>query len=557
MNQQTLQGCRILEISTTLATSYAAELLRQQGAYVEKVSSKQSFFCDEKKVLLLSIPATSEWDIVLVDEKKVWQASRFLKAVTLFIDFQSFQASDERELQAKAGWLAWKENGSEGIAIGGYPASMLVAAHIAFLAVCQLLEGRRGFTVKVRVAEILRSPLKGRLFTTEEQGIVPMLITPALDGHMFIGAPTDEQWEFLTRWAEIDLSNCTTESERRLQKNEVEEALSIWSSSKLRHELMELGQAFRLPFASVQSHQEIVACPQHKDRSFIEQQHIIRSPWIMSKGLAANQPFSFTSFKELQFVDLTGMWAGPYCTRLFADLGATVVKIEAPHRPDGIRGKSGSTPFFEELNRNKKSVVLDLYVEEDKKLLLKLIEDSNIVVNNFSPRVMENFGLTDDVLQLHNTSIINASLSAFGQTGPYRDYVGYGSTLESMGGVVAQTVDQIGTPTLPIFSISDMMAGTMGAFSIALALYEQKTTYAAYTIDVSQYEVATMLAWIPYEITSDVSCVKTISKCEEYIMEEIPNWWQIEADTLLKVRAPYFGEHTDYYKKNYSKEMRD
>lgn len=544
MKQHSLKGCRVLEISSTLATSYAAELLRQQGASVEKQSTNKLYFCDAQKVRIQSIPETEEWDIVLIEEG-LWEPYHFLPAVTIVVDFQSFLTGDEKELQEKAGWLKHTENETKAIAIGGYPASMLVAAHIAFIAVCQLLERRNESIVKVRVAEILKSAVKGRLFTTEEQEIVPMLITPAKDGYLFIGAPSDEQWTFLTRWAEIDFLHCKTRSDRRLQKSEVEAALSKWSSRQLRNELMELGQAFRLPFGSVQSHQEIVACPQHKERRFIERQHIIRSPWMMSKGLATNQPFSFTSFRDLQIVDLTAMWAGPYCTRLFADLGATVIKIEAPHRRDGIRGGSGTTPFFEELNRNKKSVVLDLNEEEDKKLLLKLIEASHIVVNNFSPRVMENFGLTDDVLRLHNASIINASLSAFGRTGPYRDYVGYGSTLEAMGGIVAKTVDHTGTPSLPSFSISDVMAGIVGAFSIVLALYEQTKTYASYTIDVSQYEVATLLAWVPYEGKTDLPYFKAGNS----LIEETSNWWQIEGQIIPMERAPYFDEHTMYYKK--------
>lgn len=552
MTQQTLKGCRILELSTTLATSFAADLLRQQGAYVEKVCLHQTFFCDAQKELTSSI-ATSEWDIVLTDDLQ-WKSACFPQAVTVFIDFQAFQTGDERELQVKAGWLKKSEQeSSPSIAIGGFPASLLVAAHIAFLTVCQLLEGRRNSTVVVHVASILASALHGRLFTMEEQEIVPMMLVPTADGQLFIGAPSDEQWAFLTSWAELDVPPCPTQSERRLQKSAINKALSNWSASQLRHELMMLGQTFRLPFASVQSHEEVLKCPQHKSRSFIQQQRIIRSPWMMSKGLAANQSFSFTSFKELQIVDLTAMWAGPYCTRLFADLGATVIKIEAPHRPDGVRGQSGSTPFFEELNRNKQSVVLDLNTEEDKEILLKLVEGSHIVVNNFSPRVMGNFGLTDDVLQRHNASIIHAALSAFGQTGPYRDYVGYGSTLESMGGIVAQTVDHTGTPVLPLFSISDMTAGVMGALAIALALYDQTTTNAAYKIDVSQYEVATMIALVPNEHTA----VQPVILCDDNTIEETPNWWQAEEETIRRVRAPYFGEHTAYYKTNYANEKRD
>jgi len=188
---------------------------------------------------------------------------------------------------------------------------------------------------------------------------------------------------------------------------------------------------------------------------------------------------------------MTNMWSGPYCTRLFADLGIEVIKVEAPHRPDGIRNQKGSAaPFFRELNRNKYGVSLNLNLIDDRKKFLELVEISDAVVENFSPRVMPNFGLQCEQLWKQQPELIFLSLSAFGQTGPYRDFVGYGPTLEAMSGIATLTHYGDGKPWLPGFSISDIGAGIHGAFILAASLIYRKRNRTGIRIDLSQYEVA-------------------------------------------------------------------
>lgn len=553
---KSLKGCNILEISTTNATSYAGKFLRQQGAYVEKFLLTEWFTYDYQKDILNKINDDRNWNLVLID---CFDQKRpiFKDIPTIYIDFQAFQHGDEYELQANCGWMSLTGNDTEHIKIGGNPASILIGSHIAFLAVCQLLEQKSSFTIDVE--KILLSALHGKIERVDVsigniqlyKENVPMNLAPTTDGYIFIGAPNDEQWDLLKQWAELKIQNTSTNDERLKLKSTIYHQLSNWSLNQNKMELMEVAQAFRLPFGSVQTYEEIIQCPQHTHRAFIKDDQISCAPWKESVGLAASQPFSFTSFKNLQILDLTAMWAGPYCSRLLADLGAKVVKIEAPHRPDGIRGKNGMSTLYKELNRNKYSVALDLRKPEEREVFLNIVKDSHIVLNNFSPRVMENFQLTPEYLTNYNDGLIYASLSAFGQTGPFRNFVGYGSTLESMGGIVAKTTSRNDKPILPGFSISDMTAGVIGAFAIVLAIFEQQSFRAMRSIDVSQYEVATLIAWENsnnklYNHKS-VSIKDIIAQKAASIIEDNENWWFQNNRDIKRFNASKLGEHTHLF----------
>lgn len=554
-----LYNCRIIVLTMTDATNYAAELLCHQGAYVKKIPLSHLKTNNQQAQLLHEILNNSKWDLLLIDCFE--QVKLVYKNIpTIYVDYQSFQCGDEAELQSSYGWMALTGNESEAIKIGGSPASILVGCHIAFLSICQLLENGQPFTINIE--NILLSALKGKIENVtctnsstvniqKRNDLVPMTIVPAIDGQIFIGAPSDEQWDFLMQWAEITIPNTSTNVERLKLRATIHHQLADWTSTQHKIELMDLAQSFRLPFASVQTHAEIIKCPQHQHREFIKDNQMSRSPWKGSVGLAASRPFSFTTFEKLQILDLTAMWAGPYCSRLFADLGANVIKIEASYRPDGIRSKAGISPFFTELNRNKYSITCDLRNQEEKEFFLNLVKESHIVVNNFSPRVMENFQLTPEDLENYNDGLIYASLSAFGQTGPYRNYIGYGSTLEAMGGIVAKTKKRNNEPILPGFSISDITAGVIAAFAIALSIYEQQFFTTMRTIDVSQYEVATMIAW-------ENSCTKgqkLNTKSLEEIISQKPscflktqNWWKQSHRDFQRLSAPTLGEHNHIFK---------
>ena len=179
--------------------------------------------------------------------------------------------------------------------------------------------------------------------------------------------------------------------------------------------------------------------------------------------------------------------------------------------------KGALSPFFRELNRNKTGIQLDLRLESDHQTLLDLVTTSDVLIENFSPRVMSNFGLQSEKLWMHKPDLTIVSLSAFGQTGPYRDFVGYGPTLEAMSGLASLTHYSNGNPWLPGFSLSDIAAGIHGAFALVASLFMKETDCKGLHIDLSQYEVACQLTAdsllneeIPPKLKKPVS-VKSIS----------------------------------------------
>lgn len=519
---QVLQGVKILEISRSLACSYAGRLLASEKATVKKLYVGDiDPFCDEKKELerctesCLREALQGSWDIILYDQMLpahwIEEVTAYAKlAIVVEVVFaDAIDDPTEATLQAVAGWMDLTGCPQrDGLKIGGYPASFLIGAHVAFSALAGLFEKswqESGRFIKVDSLAVLLSALEGAVVKFDETGqvttrvgnchrsLVPMCIVPSADGHVFVGAPVDEQWELVTRWSDIE-NTWPTEQLRKMNMIELEQQVRQWTATQQTDKLVEIGQAFRLPFSKVQTIEQLRQCPQLQARQFWDESgHVTnKSAWhtTVVKDEQMEQPISKRSWDGLRIVDLTTMWSGPYCTRLFADLGAHIVKIEAPHRPDGIRSNQGSSAlFFKELNRNKKSITLDLHHELGRKHFLSLVKVSDIVVENFSPRVMKNFNLHPEQLATVNDNLIIASLSAFGQTGPYRDYVGYGPTIEAMSGIASQTTYD-GKPWLPGFSISDIAAGIHGAVSIMSTLIYKQRNNGLLRIDVSQYEVA-------------------------------------------------------------------
>src|SRR4051812_22567750 len=150
---------------------------------------------------------------------------------------------------------------------------------------------------------------------------------------------------------------------------------------------------------------------------------------------------------------------------ILGDFGAEVLKIEAPQRLDGWRGGAGLTaermyernPFWNAVNRNKLGISLDLASAEGRRLFLRLVEDADVVVENFTARVMANLGLGVDVLRQANPTIITASLAGFGQTGPWRDYSAFAFPTEEASGLAYLNGERGGPPVLNGTSVTDAM----------------------------------------------------------------------------------------------------
>lgn len=175
-------------------------------------------------------------------------------------------------------------------------------------------------------------------------------------------------------------------------------------------------------------------------------------------------------------MDLATVVAGPLAATLLGDFGAEVLKIEHP-RGDPLRThgyqKEGHGLWWKVLSRNKLAVTLNLSEPEGQELLLRLAEETDVLVENFRPGVMERWGLGYKHLAERNPSLIMLRMTGFGQFGPYSSRPGFGTLAESMSGFAAMTGEPDGPPTLPPFGLADGIAGLAGAYATLLALYHR------------------------------------------------------------------------------------
>ena len=142
----------------------------------------------------------------------------------------------------------------------------------------------------------------------------------------------------------------------------------------------------------------------------------------------------------LQVIDLTRILAGPFCTQLLADMGADVIKIEPPNG-DPVRKQGvildGISWYFAQFNRNKKSVVLDLYDPDDKTKLTRLLEEADVLVENYRPGVLAKIGFTPERLEAINPRLIHAAVNGYGSTGPYADRPSFDFIAQAMSGFMS------------------------------------------------------------------------------------------------------------------------
>jgi crotonobetainyl-CoA:carnitine CoA-transferase CaiB-like acyl-CoA transferase len=200
---------------------------------------------------------------------------------------------------------------------------------------------------------------------------------------------------------------------------------------------------------------------------------------------------------HLLVLDLTSHLSGPYCAMMLADHGAEVIKIEPP-KGDSARGMppfvNGESAPFMTWNRNKRSVVMDLKQTAGKTALLDLVDRADILVENYRPGVLARLGLGWDVLHARNPRLILASISGFGQTGPYSSRGGFDLITQAMSGLMSTNGPADGPPhRLPI-AISDVTAGMFLAFGVLAAVEARHRTGEGQHVETSLLEAATSLA---------------------------------------------------------------
>lgn len=191
---------------------------------------------------------------------------------------------------------------------------------------------------------------------------------------------------------------------------------------------------------------------------------------------------------DLLVIDLTRVLAGPYCTMVLADLGARVIKVEAPGRGDDARAigpfvEDGSA-YFMSLNRGKQSIALDLKDDADREVFEDLLARADVLVENFRPGVMARLGYGWDELHARFPRLIFASTSGFGQTGPYAQRPAYDVVVQAMGGVMSLTGHPGDAPTRVGTSIGDISGGLFTAIGIQAALVERARSGLGMRVDV-------------------------------------------------------------------------
>ena len=191
------------------------------------------------------------------------------------------------------------------------------------------------------------------------------------------------------------------------------------------------------------------------------------------------------TLEGITVIDLTRVLAGPYCTMFLADMGANVIKVEVPGKGDDTRTYApsfhGESAYFINLNRNKRSLTLNLKSAKGKQILKDLIKKADILIENFRPGTMEKLGLGYDVLKEVNPKLVYGCISGFGQYGPYHDRPGYDIVAQAMGGMMDVTGFADGLPTKVGPAIADNYTGALLAIGILLRIgnwYKRQLTAA-------------------------------------------------------------------------------
>lgn len=208
------------------------------------------------------------------------------------------------------------------------------------------------------------------------------------------------------------------------------------------------------------------------------------------------RPVASSALSHLRVLDLTRVRAGPTCCRILADFGADVIKIEAPPGVDPNEGISGARHGYDMINlhRNKRSITLNLKERDGHDVFMRLVTSADVVVENFRPDVKERLGIGYGVLKAVNPRVILASISGFGQSGPYRARAGFDQIAQGMGGLMGVTGEP-GTPPMRAgIAVADSSAGVFAAAGILIALAEREKSGLGQWVETSllQAQIAMM-----------------------------------------------------------------
>jgi formyl-CoA transferase len=208
----------------------------------------------------------------------------------------------------------------------------------------------------------------------------------------------------------------------------------------------------------------------------------------------SDKPATDLPLKGYRVLDLSRILAGPYCTMILGDQGAEVIKVERPGTGDDTRTwgppfSGGESAYYLSCNRNKKSIVIDLKIPEGLDLVRELAKTSDVLVENFTPGLTKRMGLDYETLHELNPRLVYASITAYGQDGPYRDRPGYDMVLSAVGGLMWITGEKDGNPCKVGVAITDVLTGVYSSGAITSALLWRERSGRGQFLDISLLDV--------------------------------------------------------------------
>jgi crotonobetainyl-CoA:carnitine CoA-transferase CaiB-like acyl-CoA transferase len=337
-------------------------------------------------------------------------------------------------------------------------------------------------------------------------------IVPTADGMVGFCTITAQQFQdflvMIDRADLIDDAELASMAGRIARRDEFVGMVTQWTETRTTQDIVDLAVGFRIPVAPIANPAALPEIDHFVQRGvFVESEHGVLQPRVPYRSEAIttrtpgrppllgadngrvhwparpDRPRSAENdglpLSDIRVTDFTAFWAGPVATQLLGALGADVIKLEGVHRPDGMRFSAGRPPDWDQWwewgpvflcsNNNKRDISVELSTKAGRAIALELIAASDLVIENFSPRVMQNFGLEWDAVSAANPRAVMVRMPAFGLDGPWRDRVGFAQTMEQATGMAWMTGHSDGPPIIPR-GACDPIAGLHAAFAAVAAL---------------------------------------------------------------------------------------
>jgi crotonobetainyl-CoA:carnitine CoA-transferase CaiB-like acyl-CoA transferase len=434
-------------------------------------------------------------------------------------------AANEFILQALCGSIAgrgWPDD--EPVQAGGRLGEWLAgtfAAAVAAAATRHAGRGGRGEIIDVSTYEAMVIAMNLPAMSASVLGVdsgmlqrsleLPSIV-PTADGMVGFCTITAQQFQdflvMIDRADLVDDAELASFAGRVERRDEFLAMVTQWTQARTTQEIVDLAVAFRIPVAPIADPAALPNVDHFVQRGvFVESELGVLQPRVpyRSEAMPTSPPgrsphlgadngrfhwpprpqrpdgagADALPLCDIRVTDLTAFWAGPVATQLLGALGADVIKLEGVRRPDGMRFSGGRPPttdqwwewgtVFLSSNNNKRDVSVELSTDAGRAIALELIAASDLVIENFSPRVMANFGLEWDAVTAANPRAIMVRMPAFGLDGPWRDRVGFAQTMEQATGMAWMTGHADGPPVIPR-GVCDPIAGLHAAFAAVTAL---------------------------------------------------------------------------------------